>query len=482
MKKLSNRKSKNRQKKASTGKPYVFVSYLFVGVFLSLIGYMVYFHTVSSEEFLNSPYNSRQDTFQEWVVRGEIQASDGTVLAKTEVDEEGNEKRIYPHNQVYAHVVGYMDKGKSGLESLMNYELLTSHANPVEKVTNEFQEKKNQGDNVITTLDPKLQQVAYDALGNNRGAVVVMEPDTGKVLASVSKPDFNPNTLSQQWDSLVADENNSCLVNRALQGQYPPGSTFKIVTTLAYLREHGNDISGFGFNCTGELTAGNYTLHDYNNSVHGQENLETAFAKSCNTAFAQMGMDLNRSAYKEVADDLLFNSKLPIDLPYNKSKFTLEKNDADELTMQTAIGQGNTLVTPMHMAMIVSAIANDGELMKPQFVEKIESYTGSTVKTYAPKSVDQLMTKEEAQILEGLMRGVVSEGTASALAGLGHDIVGKTGSAEHGDLSQPSHSWFVGYSNAEDPDIAVAVIAESAGTGSAVAVPVASKIFQAYYS
>ena len=206
-----------------------------MGIFLALIGYLVYFNVELRDEYANSPYNSkRQGTYQERVTKGKILASDGDILASTEKDANGNEFRMYPYENVFAHVVGYSDKGTSGLEQVMNSQLLTSHANVAEQVQKEFQNQKNVGDNVCTTLNTKLQQTAYDALGDRKGAVVVMEPDTGKILAMVSKPDFNPNTISDDWDQINADANSSILVNRATQGQYPPGSTFKIITALAY--------------------------------------------------------------------------------------------------------------------------------------------------------------------------------------------------------------------------------------------------------
>ena len=191
--KPSKKKSRNKQKKASTGKEYTIIAYCFVGIFLALIGYLVYFNVELRDEYANSPYNSkRQGTYQERVTKGKILASDGTILASTETDADGNEFRMYPYENVFAHVVGYSDKGTSGLEQVMNSQLLTSHANVAEQVQKEFQNEKNVGDNVSTTLDTKLQQTAYDALGDRKGAVVVMEPDTGKILAMVSKPDFNP--------------------------------------------------------------------------------------------------------------------------------------------------------------------------------------------------------------------------------------------------------------------------------------------------
>lgn len=170
-----------------------------------MIGYLVYFNVKLADDYANSPYNSkRQGTYQERVVKGEIRAADGEVLASTQKDGEGTEFRLYPYENVFAHVVGYSSAGISGLEQSMNSQLLTSHDNMLEQVENEFKNEKNMGDNIITTLDVKLQQAAYDALGDRKGAVVVIEPDTGKILAMVSKPDFNPNTLSADWEKSPA--------------------------------------------------------------------------------------------------------------------------------------------------------------------------------------------------------------------------------------------------------------------------------------
>lgn len=431
---------------------------------------------------MNSPYNKRQNKYEEQVVRGNILTIDGEMLAETKIDSEGNETRVYPYNNLFAHVIGYSTNGRSGLESAVNFQLLTSHAFALEQVKKEFQDEKNMGDNIITTLDVELQQTAYDALGDHRGAVVVMEPKTGKILAMVSKPDFDPNGLSDIWESLVADDTNSNLLNRATQGMYPPGSTFKIVTTLAYLREHGGSTDGFSFLCEGEITKENHTIHCYSNSVHGQEDLPKAFAKSCNSAYANLGVELENKSMIDAAEELQFNKKLSLELPYNKSKFTLENNSGVPLAMQTSIGQGNTLVSPMHMAMITSAIANDGNLMKPYLVDSIESYTGEKVEETSPKMQENLMTSREAATLRELMQAAVTDGTAAALNGQSYTAAGKTGTADHGDMTEAPHSWFVGFSNVEDPDIVVSIIAERSGTGSDVAVPIAKEIFDAYYN
>ncbi len=447
------------------------------------MGYIVYFQLVRSEDFINSPYNKRQDSFATRIVRGEIFSADGKILAQSSVDGEGNETRNYPYSNIYAHVVGYASNGKAGLESTMNFNLLRSHSFVLERAVNELQGEKSIGDSVVTTLDSTLQETAYNALGSYQGAVIVMEPETGKILAMVSKPDFNPNTLPTYWDTLVTeDSTESVLVNRATQGLYPPGSTFKILTTLEYLRENGS-ATDYHYECNGSTTEGEVTIHCYNNSVHGAQDLKAAFANSCNSAYANIGLTLNQKSFTQLCESLLFNQSLPGNFEYNKSQFSLASNAGASLIMQTAIGQGETLVSPFHMALITSAIANDGVLMRPYLVDHTQNDTGIVVKQYEPMISGELMSKEEAAILQEYMAYVVENGTGAKLNGQSYTAFGKTGSAEFSNNKNESHSWFVGYAHREDkPDIAVAIIAEGAGTGSSVAVPLAKQIFDTYYN
>lgn len=445
---------------------------------MGLIGYLIYFNTIKSDDFINSPYNTRQDTFADRVVRGKIMSSDGEVLAQTNVSEDGTEERSYPYNNVFAHVVGYDSNGKSGLESEANFQLLSSHEFFLNQIRNEFMGTKNTGDTVVSTLNADLQTTAYNSLGDRKGAVVALEPSTGKILALVSKPDFDPNTISENWDTLVNDETNSSLLNRATMGQYPPGSTFKVVTALDYFRTRGS-FNGFSFDCQGSITKENHTIQCYNGEVHGTEDFYTAFANSCNCAFAEIGTELGGVSLLKTSEDLLFNKKLPL-TSYRKSSFTLNGSSGIPLIMQTAIGQGNTLVSPMHMALITSAIANDGLLMKPYLIDKVTNAGGDTIRTTEPTDYKRLMTSNEAALLGKLMEGVVQNGTASALNGRGYTVAGKTGSAEY-DENGSSHSWFIGYSNVDKPDLVVAIIVEGGGTGSEAAVPIAADLFDAYY-
>jgi peptidoglycan glycosyltransferase len=467
-----------KKKKDTRNREIAAVAYLFALLFVGMVGYFVYFMVVDSQNIINNSYNKRQDLLAERVVRGQIQAADGTVLAETKTRSDGEEYRSYPYDNIFCHVIGRADKGKTGVELSQNIRLLTSHENPITAFFNELQGEKNMGDTVVTTLDVSLQKAAYEALGNQKGAVVVMEPSTGKILAMVSKPDYNPNTVSQNWDSLVEDaENNSALLNRASQGLYPPGSTFKTLVALAYLRQNGS--TEYDYTCNGSETFGEVTINCYGNKKHGEVDLITSFAKSCNASFAFVGMSLNQKSFKSLCEDFLFNKKLSVDFAYSQSSFSLDADKEKEKKAQTMIGQGDTQITPLHNAMVISTIANDGKMMKPYVVDRIESYTGQLVKQYQPTTLGEPATEEEAGELKKLLEAVVEKGTATALKSKSYTAAGKTGSAEF-DSTKASHSWFIGYAPADNPQIAVSIIVEGAGTGSEYAVPIARKIFDTY--
>ncbi len=457
----------------------LYVSYLFFGIFVCMIGYFVYFQTMVSSNVITSPYNKRQDTFADRVIRGDIVTGDDVIIATTQVDADGMETRVYPYDNLFAHAIGYASHGKTGIELLANYQLLTSHAYFPERFMKEVKEEKNIGDRVVSTLDFELQKTAYDALGSHKGAVIVLEPSTGKILAMVSKPDYNPNTIVSNWKE-ISGSNESVLVNRTTQGLYPPGSTFKIVTLLEYLRE-GGDLENWTYECGGSYTEDDVTINCYHKKSHGTLDLKTAFAKSCNGAFAKIGLEMDETAFRGTCDELLFNKDLPLEIPYKQSSISLKRDLSTGIMMQTAIGQATTEVTPMHMALLVSAIANGGNLMEPYLIDSIENYKGEQVKKYMPSTYGKLMTAEEAEFLTEYMTETVLSGTASALQSEAYTAAGKTGTAEYSSDKSKSHAWFVGFSNVAAPDLAVCVLVEGAGSGSEYAVPIAKKIFDTYY-
>ncbi len=465
-----------------TNRNILLITYLMVGLFISMIGYFGYFLQVRGETVINNSYNARLDRFSDRIIRGELLSHDGRILARTEADEDGSERRVYPYGPLFAHSVGYSDHGKTGLEALANFYLLSSHMNLIEQTVNEFSGVKNIGDNVITTLDVDLQQTASDALGGRRGAVIVMEPDTGKILAMISRPEYDPNTLGADWDFLISGENTEAqLLNRSTQGLYPPGSTFKILMILEYIREHPDTWREYTFDCDGIYECGDYTISCYHGNVHGHQTLEQAFANSCNGAFAALGQELDAGAMHDLAEQLLFNQELPLSLAYSKGSFTMNTGADTWEILQTSIGQGNTQITPMHNAMITAAIANGGILMKPYLLERVESSAGEEVKQFLPESAGSLMTADEAEALSGLMRLVVTEGTGSAVRTDAYSVAGKTGSAEF-ETGRETHAWFTGFAPAESPRLAVTVVVEEAGSGGQVAAPIARSIFDRYFS
>ena len=458
------------------------VTYVFLALFLIMSAYIVFFVVHDSENVLNNPYNKRQDLLAKRVKKGSILSDTGKVLAETETDDEGNEKRVYPYGGLFAHTVGRTSHGRTGLESTEGYTMLTSGINPLFGVANEIRGIKNPGNRVVTTLNVNLSQIADQALGSQKGAVVAIEPETGKILAMVSKPTYDPNNLTDaKWNKLTADSNDdSALYNRATQGLYPPGSTFKLYTALEYKREN-ETYNQFSYRCKGSVGTGSDKIRCYGGEVHGSLNLTTAIAESCNTAFCQIGAALDGNKWHSLCESLYYNRTMPLDnLEQRSSRFTITEKSSLGEVRQAAIGQGETLVSPLQNSFLVCAAVNGGKLMKPYLVDCIEDYQGNVLESFQPIEVGTPLTEEEAETLKKWMRAVVKSGTATALYPGSYKAGGKTGSAEFQNSSKDSHAWFVGYAEKGKKKIVVSIVVEAAGTGSAYAVPIARKIFDAW--
>ena len=462
-----------------TGRQIRFITGIFVVAFLGMMSYTCYYAMTNKQEMMNNSYNSRQDILVAQNTRGTIYSSDGQILADTVIDAQGNEKREYPFSNMFAHVVGYASKGRFGIEAQANYYLIQSNAKLYDKAASEMSGEKFPGDSVITTLDVDLQEIAYRSLGVYKGAVIITEPSTGRILAMASKPDFDPNEIESIWDDLIEENTNGVLVNRATQGLYPPGSTFKIVTALEYIRENPDTYQDYRYNCNGSFSFDGDMINCYHGSAHGSEDFTKSFAKSCNSSFANMGMSLDMSSFDDTLESLLFNQELPVAFSYNSSKITLNEESSNFDIMQTSIGQGMNQMTPLHMNMITCAIANGGVLMKPYLVDRVENNSGNIIKQFSPSVYKNLMTEEEAEILTQLMTQVVESGTATKLKGLSYTAAGKTGSAEYNSNKEDSHAWFTGFAPVEDPQVCVTIIIEGVGSGGDFAVPIAKRIFDA---
>lgn len=476
----SNQSKKIKKIKKKTNRQILLVTWLFTGVFLCLIGYITYYSATHKQELINNSYNGRQQMLLAQNSRGAILAADGSVLART-VEKNGKDVREYPYENLFSHVIGYATNGRMGVEAQANYYLINSNAPLSQKAGLDISGEKYPGDTVYTTLDINLQQIASTSIGVYRGAIIVTEPETGRILAMVSKPDFNPAEIADRWDDLIADSDTGVLLNRVTQGLYPPGSTFKIVTALEYAKENPDNYNNYSYQCTGAITRGEDRIQCYHGSVHGTVGFSRSFSKSCNTSFANIGLNLNRGKFEDTLSQLLFNQDLPLSFNYSKSRIAVSTDTTDSEMIQISIGQGTTGVTPIHMNMITAAIANHGTLMKPYVVDRVENSAGSVIKSFLPTSYRKLMSEEEASVMTNLMADVVTDGTASKLNGLSYTAAGKTGSAEYGTVKGDSHAWFTGFAPTEDPQICVTIIIEGAGAGGDYAVPIAKRIFDAYF-
>ena len=446
-----------------------------------MMGYTCHYAATNKQELINNSYNGRQGIFAAQNTRGSIYAAGGQVLAETQTDEDGTEKRVYPYENLFAHAVGYASNGRFGIEAAANYYLINSNAKLSDKVASDVAGVKYPGDSVVTTLDVSLQDIASRSLGVYKGAIIVSEPATGKILAMVSKPDYDPNEIDAIWEEVIQDKESTILLNRATQGLYPPGSTFKIVTALEYIRENPDSYGQYRYQCNGRYSAGQDTINCYHGSVHGSEDFTKSFAKSCNASFANIGMQLDRAKWGSTLDSLLFNQELPVSFAYNKSRLVVDAGTSDSEILQASIGQGTTQITPLHLNMITCAIANNGTVMKPYLVDHVKNNEGNIIKQFSPDAYRKLLSEEEAAALTELMTAVVESGTGTKLSGLTYTAAGKTGSAEYNNIKTDSHAWFTGFAPAEEPEVCVTIIIEGAGSGGDYAVPIAKRIFDEYF-
>ena len=446
-----------------------------------MMTYTCHYAITHQQELINNSYNGRQEIFAAQNTRGSIFAAGGQVLAETQTDADGNERRVYPYDNLFAHAVGYATNGRFGVEAAANYYLINSNAKLSDKVASDVAGSKYPGDSVVTTLDVGLQEVAAKSLGVYKGAIIVSEPSTGRILAMVSKPDFNPNEIDTLWDGLIQDKESTVLLNRVTQGLYPPGSTFKIVTALEYIRENPDSYGQYSYQCNGRYSSGQDTINCYHGSVHGHEDFTRSLAKYCNASFANIGMTLDRTRWGQTLDGLLFNQELPVSFAYNKSKLVVNADTSDSDILQASIGQGTTQITPLHLNMITCAIANGGTVMKPYLVDHVKNNEGTVIKQFSPDSYKELLTQTEAAALTELMTAVVESGTGTKLAGLTYTAAGKTGSAEFNNVKTDSHAWFTGFAPAQEPEVCVTIIIEGAGSGGDYAVPIAKRIFDEYF-
>lgn len=458
------------------------VTNIFLALFVILILNLTYLAVIAGPSLAHNPANKRAVHEELTIERGKILTSDGVVLAES-TKTDSVYKRTYPAGDLAAHVVGYSSPkyGKSGLEQEYNRYLLGKESTSfIEDLIRKFTKPSGKGNSLILTIDSRLQRVAVQSLKGKKGAVVALDPKTGAVLAIASNPSFDPNFIEQDWQAIQMDK-DAPLFNRAIQrevgGGYPPGSSFKIITTAAALEEGVFEPSST-FLDTGEYKVLGTTVKNYGGKVFGEVTLRRALEMSINTVFAQVGLKLGAQKLVDYAERFGLNEKIPFDLPVDQSVIQSAQSMDNVDVAWSAIGQARVAVTPLVMALATATIANDGTMMKPFLVKEIVSPEGEILRQYGNESLRKVVSSNTAGTMRDMMVGVVDNGTGAVAQIPGYAVAAKTGTAELG-IPGVTHAWFVSFAPADDPQIAVAVIIERGGTGGEAAGPIARDIMEA---
>ncbi|SHK61145.1 Cell division protein FtsI/penicillin-binding protein 2 [Clostridium cavendishii DSM 21758] len=475
------------------------VMVVFLALILSLISYIAYFQLFKADTIANRTGNKRLWAVRNEVLRGTIYDRDGNALTTSARKDALNQERTYTNGELYAHVLGYVNPKYSlaGLENKYDYELrnyknvnfktFLKSLNFVEAFKNRGQKEEKIGNSVYTTLSPKIQQAAFDALGDKKGAVVALNPKTGEILAMVSKPTYNPNDLDNVMKQAKENPNDIILLNRAVSGMYPPGSTFKTVT-LASALENIPGVTNRTFQDNGKIQFNSkQSLSNLNGNAYGNIDLKKALAVSSNVVYGGLAMELGNEKLKATAEKFGFNNSIPSDgIVIDKSKFPTLKSSEKGSIAQSGIGQSSILATPIQMALVASTIANDGVMMEPRLVNEVKDKNGELVRKIAPVTVKSVISKSDANLIRDYMKNIVDQrvnGDWGIFRGTNAAV--KTGTADYqlpnGQDGEP-HAWTIGFAPAENPQIAVAIIIEGGGQGGLKAAPVVGKIFQAALS
>jgi len=447
---------------------------------------LVYWQVVQADTLLKNPANRRLILMESRVTRGGIFDRNGEILAQTQTIK-GKKVRVYPKGEIYEPLLGYstVKYGASGLEgSTANWLLGIKNATPTQAVQQLFALPR-QGDDVVLTLDSRLQTIAYNALKGKMGAAVAIDPQTGKVLALVSQPSVDPTNLEQKWDTIInqdkdkpEDEKKSPLTNRAFS-LYPPGSIMKVVTSAALFRSGINTTDLY--ESTGSVIINGQTINEQNGKAFGWINYNMALANSSNAYFATFGVQAGDKEFLSTVKGFGFGQTIPFELDVLTSSITTaEKLPAKlkpNLLAASAFGQGQVMVTPFHMALITAGIANHGVIMTPHIVERVLDPTQTVIFEQKPQPWLTALSKVEADKITSAMVTAVTDGTAAPGALPNIQVAGKTGSAEPGG-DFLTHGWYIAFAPADAPRIAVAVMVEHGGTGGGAAAPIARQIMQ----
>lgn len=456
---------------------------------------------VQADDLKEDEHNRRVAIERYASPRGDIIVDGKAITGHATTDGDFRYKRTYKDGAMWAPVTGYVSQafGATQLESIDDG-ILTGNddrlffRNTLDMVTG----KKREGGNVVTTLNSAAQKAAYDGLKKQgaKGAVVALEPSTGKILSMASYPSYDPTAIAgsndaagEAWNKLQKKNNpDDPMLNRALREVYPPGSTFKVLTAAAAL-EHGKVDSAdektdspLPWTMPGTSTE----LKNEGNIPCENATLREALRVSCNTVFGKLGYDVGNDQMLETAKKFGFTEEQFVPVRSSASVFSDDMNDSQ--VALSSIGQFNTAATPLQMAMVTSAIANNGTLMKPYMVDELQAPNLDTIEKTDPEEMSEPLSADNAQILQSMMETVVEDGTGTNAQIDGVTVGGKTGTAQHGvDNSENPYAWFISYAKGEDGSapVAVAVVIEDENavrddiSGGGLAAPIAKNVMEA---
>lgn len=473
------------------------LSLVIMVMFLTLLGSVTYTQYIAAPDLNADGRNSRTLYREFGRDRGPILVEGEPIVTSEPVDDEFKYQRVYEDPKLYAHITGFFSitYGATGIEHAET-EALNGTADSLfyDRIRNLFTGEPTRGGSVELTIDPRAQQAAAQALGDQVGAVVALDPKTGEILALVSNPTYDPNLLASHntkdvaasYEELTEDPSRP-MANRAIAGHlYPPGSVFKLVTAAAALEsDEWTSDSVIPAPVELELPQTTATIKNYGGASCSPDDempLADAFEISCNTAFAQLGLDMGEQELAQQATAFGFGVNREIPLKVTPSKFPSDLNPPQ--LAQSSIGQFDVQVTPLQIALLSSAIANDGIPMEPHLVRTVRSADLSVRSRTNPEALARSVTSATASALRDMMVEVVESGTGTAARIPGIEVAGKTGTAQHAPDQAP-HAWFTAFAPADDPQVALAVIVENGGslgseaTGGSVAAPIAKSVIEA---
>ena len=464
--------------------------YLFAAGFVGLVVMLAYWQVYSREALANNPENGFQTQRSISSPRGLILAGDGeTVLAKSvkrETPQGPVYDRVYPLGEPFSNVVGYWSTryGATGIEISKNTDLSSIAGEPqtLDDLINRATGGPQPGNNVVLTLDPGLQELAYQELSaspTGRGSIVAINPKTGDILAMASSPSFDPNEVNENYPELASSP-NAPLINRATQSLYPPGSVFKVITAAAALQAGVKPDDEFFDSGAYELPG--YTVQNFQDKDFGEVTFTQALAYSINVIFAKIAVDIvGAEALSQMALDFGFGD------PYDDFEIPVSGSSVNSLPpaqwttgtlAQTAFGQGEVQSNTFQMALVASAISNDGRLVEPRLVREVRSPDGIILDKPTTSIRRQAIPSGTASTLNEMMQQVIIQGGLTEAEIPGTEVAGKTGTAESGNGAP--HAWWITFAPADDPEIAMCVMVENAGRADEGALPIGARLMQAY--